>query len=207
VAGDVRDPGSTSPPFPLVYFAYAQFPRPSSQMTVFLHGLNAAALAGPLTDLVRALNPNQPLFNVLTLERVVFAPLARLRLIVIMIATFGAVTVLVAAAGVYGTTSYAVSERMHEMGIRLALGSTPGRLFRVIVRDGMTVVLIGVAIGLPLARAFTRFIASRLEGIGHADLSTYVATFVLVALVGLAGSAVPAARAMRADPKEILRTQ
>jgi putative ABC transport system permease protein len=207
IAGDVRDPGSASPPFPVVYFPYEQFPRPSAQVTVFLHGRNAAALAGPLTALVRTLNPNQPLFNVLTLDRVVFAPLARLRLIVIMIAAFGVVTVLVAAAGVYGTTSYDVSERMHEMGIRLALGGTPLRLFRLIVRDGMTVVLIGAALGLPLAGAFTRFIASQLEGIGQPDASTYMVLFVLVALVGLAGTAVPAARAMRADPREILRNQ
>jgi len=207
VAGDVREPGSTSPPSPLAYFPYEQFPRPASQMTVFLHGRNAAALAGPLTELVRSLNPTQPLYNVLTLERVVFAPLTRLRLIVIMIATFGALTVLVAAAGVYGTTSYAVTERMHEMGIRLALGSSPRRLFRLIVRDGLAVVLAGALVGLPLARAFTRFIASRLEGIGAADVATYAAAFAVVALVGLAGSAVPAVRAMRADPREILRSQ
>ncbi len=207
VAGDVRQPGSTSPSLPLVYFPYEQFPRPSPQMTVFLHGRNAAGLAGPLAGLVRTLNPNQPLFNVVTLERVVFAPLARLRLISIMIAGFGALTVLVAAAGVYGTTSYAVTERMHEMGIRLALGSTPRRLFRLIVRDAITVVLLGIAVGLPLARAFTRFMASRLEGVGRADLLTYVATFLLLALIGLAGSAVPALKTMRADPREILRSQ
>jgi putative ABC transport system permease protein len=207
VAGDVRDPGSASPPFPAVYFPYEQFPGPSAQMTVFLHGRNPAALAGPLTELVRSLNPNQPLFNVLTLDRVVFSPLARLRLIVIMIAVFGGVTVLVAAAGVYGTTSYDVSERMHEMGIRLALGSSPQRLFRLIVRDGMTVVLIGAVLGLPLARAFTRLLASQLEGIGRPDASTYAAMFVLVVLVGLAGTAVPASRSMRADPREILRSQ
>lgn len=206
VAGDVREPGATSPPFPQVYFPYWQFSRPASQMTVFLHGRNAAALAGPLTELVRSLNPNQPVYNVLTLERVVFAPLTRLRLIVIMIATFGALTVLVAAAGVYGTTSYAVMARMHEMGVRLALGCTPRRLFRLVVRDGMTVVLVGALVGLPLARAFTRFIASRLDGIGPADGPTYAATVALVALVGLAGSAVPAFRAMRADAREILRT-
>jgi len=207
VAGDVREPGSTSPPFPQVYFPYWQFPRPSSQMTVFLHGPNAAGLAAPLTGLMRSINPNQPLYNVLTLERVVFAPLTRLRLIVVMIATFGALTILVAAAGVYGTTSYVVMTRMHEMGVRLALGSTPRRLFRLVVRDGMTVVLVGALVGLPLARAFTRFIASRLEGVGAADVATYAATVALVALVGLAGSAVPAFRAMRADPREILRTQ
>jgi putative ABC transport system permease protein len=207
VAGDVGGAESISSPRPLLYVPYEQDPRPSSQATVFLHGRNAAALAGPLTTVVRSLNPDQPLFNVVTLEQVVFAPLTRLRLIVIMIATFGMLTILVAAAGVYGTTAYSVTERMHEMGIRLALGGSPARLFRLMVGDSVKVVLVGAAVGVPAAVAFTRFIASRLEGVGHADVSTYVTMVTLVALVGLVGSAVPALRATRADPREILRSR
>jgi putative ABC transport system permease protein len=207
VAGDVSDPASSSPPRPLVYVPYEQDPAPSSQATVFLHGRNPAALAGPLTAVVHSLDSDQPLFNVVTLEQVVFAPLIRLRLMAIMIATFGTLTILVAAAGVYGITSYAVTERTHEMGIRLALGSSPARLFRLVVRDSVRVVLLGAAVGVPAAGAFTRFVASRLEGVGRADVSTYAAMFTVVALVGLAGSAVPAFRAMRADPREILRSR
>ncbi|RPJ76280.1 MAG: FtsX-like permease family protein [Acidobacteria bacterium] len=209
VAGDLHDVASTRPPLPLVYFALPQSPWVPSQMTVLLKGPgdDAAALAAPLTRLMRQVNPNQPLYNVLTLDRIVSTQLARRRLIMTMMAVFAGLALLLAAAGVYGVLSYAVAQRAHELGVRMAIGGSRRDVFSLVLGRGMRLVGFGVVAGLPIAYALTRVLAAQLVGVTRTDAPTYVASTVLVGALGLFGCAVPAWRATRVDPIVTLRSE
>jgi len=208
VVGDLRAVASTSPPLALVYFALPQSPFVPSQMTLLLAGPgDGLALAAPLRRLMRDINPSQPLFNILTLDRIVSTQLARRRLIMTMMAVFAGLALLLAAAGVYGVLSYAVEQRAHELGVRMAVGGTRRDVFSLVVRRGMRLVGLGIAAGLPLAYALTRVLAAQLVGVTRTDVPTYVATIVLVGALGLLGCAVPAWRATRVDPIVTLRSE
>ena len=208
VSGDVRDVASTRPPLALVYFALPQSPWVPSQMTVLLKGAgNPAALAAPLTRVMRQLNPNQPLYNVLTLDRIVSTQLARRRLIMTMMAVFAGLALLLAAAGVYGVLSYTVARRAHEIGVRMAIGGSRRDMFSLVFGRGMRLVAVGLVVGLPLAYALTRVLAAQLVGVTRTDVPTYLATALIVAALGLLGCAVPAWRATRVDPIVTLRSE
>ncbi len=204
----MRDVASTRPPLALVYFALPQSPWVPSQMTVLLKGAgNPAALAAPLTRVMRQLNPNQPLYNVLTLDRIVSTQLARRRLIMTMMAVFAGLALLLAAAGVYGVLSYTVARRAHEIGVRMAIGGSRRDMFSLVFGRGMRLVAVGLVVGLPLAYALTRVLAAQLVGVTRTDVPTYLATALIVAALGLLGCAVPAWRATRVDPIVTLRSE
>jgi predicted permease len=208
VTADLRDPGSLQAPLPLIYFAHQQHSFGSSQMTLLLKGRgDAAALTGPLTRLVREINPSQPLYNVLTLHRIVATQFARRRMLMVMMGVFAMLALLLAAVGVYGVMAYSVAQRSHELGVRLALGGTRRDVFQMVVLRGMRLVGLGVVIGLPLAYGLTRVLASQLTGITRTDPPTYVGMTLLVTALGLLGCAAPAWRATRVDPIVTLRNE
>jgi predicted permease len=208
VAGDVREAASTSAPRALSYFALAQTPRMWPQMTLLLEGPgHAAALAAPLVRLMKQIDPNQPLYNVLTLDRIVSTPLARRRLIMTMMAVFAGLALLLAAAGIYGVLSYAVAQRAHELGVRMAIGGSRQDVFSLVLGRGLRLIGLGIVTGLPLAYTLTRVLAAQLLNVTRVDAPTYVATTVLVGTVGLLGCAVPAWRATRVDPIVTLRSE
>ncbi len=211
IVGDVRWVGALhQPPLPLIYFPYEQFAAITrareAQMTLIVKGrAGAGALAAPLTRLMRQINPNQPLYNVLTLDRIVSAQLARPRLVMTMMGMFAAMALVLASAGLYGVMSYAVARRSREIGVRLAIGASRRDVFRLVVGRGAKLVAIGVGFGLPLAFALARFIASQLVGVTRTDPASYGFAAALAVALGLAGCAIPAWRAMRVDPVITLR--
>lgn len=208
VSGDLHDVASTGPPRPLIYFALPQSPWVPSQMTLLLQGGgDPAALAAPLTALMRRMNPNQPLYNVLTLDRIIATQLARRRLIMTMMAVFAGLALLLAAAGVYGVLSYTVAQRAHELGVRMAIGGSRRDVFSLVLGRGMRLVVLGVLAGLPLSYALTRVLAAQLVGVTRTDPPTYIVTTALVGVLGLLGCAVPAWRATRVDPIVTLRSE
>ncbi len=208
VATDLREVAATRSPLPLVYFSLPQSEWVPSQMTLLIEGAgDPAALAAPLTRLMRQINPNQPLYNVLTLDRIVSTQLARRRLIVTMMAVFAGLALLLAAAGVYGVLSYAVARRAHELGVRMAIGGSRRAMFSLVLGRGMRLVGIGVLLGTPIAFGLTRVLAAQLVGVTRTDVPTYVATTVLVTGLGLLGCAIPAWRATRVDPIVTLRSE
>src|SRR6185295_2126249 len=109
--------------------------------------------------------------------------------------------------GLYGVVSYAVTRRTAEIGVRLALGATRARMLRTILRESLTLVAVGVAIGLPIALALTRLVDARLFGVSPADPPTIAAVVVLMMLVAALASFFPARRAARVDPMEALRVE
>ncbi len=156
---------------------------------------------------IRELDPNQPIADVRTLDEVVSRSLARPRITSTAIGGFALVALLLAIIGVYGVVAYSVSQRLPEFGVRLALGAQPGDVLRLVLRQGMTLVIIGIVIGLALTVPLSTVLRSQLFGIQPGDPITLVATALVLIIVALIACYVPARRSSVVDPVETLRAQ
>src|SRR5712671_1227829 len=218
IVGDVKHfgPGQETPPF--VYAPFHQQPAvfPGGAARAHLHKalvLRTTAgrvsgetnLAANVKKALAEIDPNQPITNVMTMEDVLTASLGDSRFYMQLLGTFAGVAVLLAAVGIYGVMSYSVSERTHEIGIRMALGAHRAHVLGLIARLWLKLTFIGVAIGMALAFGVTRLISSFLFGVKPTDPLTYVAVAIGLALVALLACYIPARRAMRVDPLVALR--
>src|SRR5262245_52877531 len=149
---------------------------------------------------IAGLDRGLPVYGVKTLTDYVNDALAPQRLTTFLISTFGALAMVLSAIGLYGAMSYDVERRMREIGIRMALGAQPLVVLRLIVREGMTLTLIGVVIGSIAALAMTRLIKGILFGVSATDPLTFTLIVVLLAAVGLVACFIPARRAVQVDP-------
>lgn len=177
-------------------------------MTLFLHsaGDDAAALAG-VRRVVRDLDVDLPLYDAKTMTSHLRDGLALLfvRLGARLATAFGLLGLALAVVGVYGVVSYSVSQRTHEIGVRMALGASPGDVLKLVARQGLMLTLVGVAIGLGASVLVTRVMTSLLYGISATDPVTFGIVALLLAGVALAASLIPASRALRVDPMVALR--
>ena len=181
---------------------------PSRGMNVVVRGsTDAASLSAAATSAVRELDPDLPIYNLRTMSDRVGESLAQKRFATLLLSVFAAVALGLAALGIYGVIAYLVSQGTRELGIRMALGATPRGILLLIVRQGMTVALAGLAIGLAGAFVLTRFMRSLLFGVGASDPVTFVAIALVLAAVALAASYLPARRAARIDPVVSLRSE
>jgi putative ABC transport system permease protein len=200
------------------YFNIAEDPRPfiwtpltqdyqsSGILTVRTKG-NPDALFGPVRGQVQSLDPNLPLFDVKTLTEHMKFALFPAKVAVTVLGVFGLVALLLSAVGVYGITSYAVAQRTHEIGIRLALGAQLGDVLRLVLSHGLKLTIIGAAIGLFGAYLVTRAITSVLYGVSATDPLTFGGVSVLLVGVALIASYVPARRATKVEPLVALRNE
>ena len=156
---------------------------------------------------VQALDPNLPLFDVTTLTEHMRLALFPAKIAAMVLGVFGLVALLLSAIGIYGITSYAVSQRTHEIGIRMALGAQLGDVLRLVLNHGLKLTLIGAAIGLIGAYLATRAITSVLYGVSATDPLTFVSVSVLLITVALVACYVPARRATKVDPLIALRNE
>jgi putative ABC transport system permease protein len=163
------------------------------------------AIASAVRDQVWAIDPAQPVSHIQTMDETLGGLMAQRRLNMVLFALFGGVALLLAAVGVYAVISYSVTQRTHEIGIRMALGADRSDVLRLIIRNGMTLVLIGVAIGLLAAFGLTRMMTALLFGVSATDLTTFVAFSAVLSGVALAACFVPALRAIKVDPMVALR--
>ena len=164
-------------------------------------------LAGAIRDAVHLADPEQPVAEVVSLEQLIGRQTAARRFNTTLLGVFAALAVVLALVGIYGVTSYAVAQRNREMGIRLALGASPRDVVRLLVGESLGRVAAGVGLGLVLAFAGTRALASMLFGVAPSDAPTFFATALLLAAVALIATWVPARRATQVDPVVSLRTE
>jgi putative ABC transport system permease protein len=208
VVGDVRQAGLDRPPAPEIYYTFAQNTAASSDPGVTLvvsSTIPPEALVSAVRAAIREVNPNQVIFNIKPMQRVIADSLADLNLYVWLIGLFAALALTLAAAGIYGVISYSVTKRTQEFGIRLALGADAKRLLRLVLSHGAGLAGLGLAVGAAGAFALTRLLKSLLVGVTPTDPATFAAVGILLAAVALIACLIPARRAMRVDPIVALR--
>ena len=154
---------------------------------------------------VAALDRDQPVFDVMTMDDLRSVNLIGYRLGGALMSAFAGFAVVLAALGLFGVIAYAVNERTHEIGLRMALGAKPQEVFRLIVGQGMTLALIGLLAGLPLALGMGRAVAGLLYGVAPNDFATFAGVAATLAGVAFAACYIPARRAMRTDPMVTLK--
>jgi putative ABC transport system permease protein len=210
----------TAGPEPELYFPYLQDKTYLQRdggfvgyMTVMLRAscrtagsCNAASLAPTLRETIASLNRTVAVAEVQTMDEVVSGANARPRFTLVLLGTFAVVALVLAAVGIYGVISYAVSRRTHEIGVRVALGATPMTVVRLIIAQGMRVVAVGVVAGVTGALAVTRLMSNLVYGVKVTDPVTYIAVAGLLSAVALLASYIPARRATRIDPLVAMRT-
>lgn len=204
VIGHVKNYGVDQPSRPEVVLANMQNPGSGGAIVVRTTG-DPALATGALSEAVHAVDAGIPVYDVRTLESVVAENTASRRLTVTLIVSFAGLALLLAGVGVYGVMAYSVSQRNHEIGIRMALGAEPEDVLHMIGRHGALLAALGIAVGIVGAAALTRLIAALLFRVNALDAGTYAfATGTLVVIVALA-SWIPAKRATRIDPIVALR--
>jgi ABC-type antimicrobial peptide transport system permease subunit len=166
---------------------------------------DAAMLAQPLREAIRAVDRNVPLAQVRPLEAIVAASLGRSRLSTALFALFGGLGLVLAAVGIYGVMSHTVQLRRHEMGVRMALGASAGSVRGLVVKRGALLAVVGIVLGTLGALAATRLMTRLLFDVRPGDPRTFVATAAILGAVALLASYLPARAATTVDPVKVLR--
>ncbi|HWS54925.1 MAG TPA: ABC transporter permease [Pyrinomonadaceae bacterium] len=204
VVGDVRQSGLTQPSRPELFFPYAG--RRVDGMTLVARSAgDPAELTAAVRREVRAVDPNQPVYNVRTMEEVIDLSISNRRLNMTLLSVFAGLATLLAVVGIYSVMSYLVTQHTREIGIRMALGARPSNILRLVLGQGLTLTLAGVGLGLLAAFGLTRLMSSLLYGVAGTDPLTYAAVSALLVVVALAACYVPARRATKVDPLVALR--
>jgi putative ABC transport system permease protein len=208
IVNDVKQYGLAEATPLQTYEPFAQ--KPFSSMLLVVRGANdPSSLGGAIRSQVFAVDKDQPVSRIVTLEELVAGSVARQRFAMVLFAIFAGVAMALAGVGLYGVMSYSVTQRTHEIGIRMALGAQPGDILRVVIRQGAALALIGIAIGLAGAFVLTKLVSSVLSGLLFGVSSTDALTFTVIPVVllgvALGASYAPARRAAKADPLVALR--
>ena len=206
VVGDVHDYGVDVAVGPTVY-ANAQQRLPSSNWNVVARAqVEPGSLVPVMRETVRSLDSQLPL-KFRTLDQVFSSSLDQRRFSLVIFGVFGVVALLLAAMGIYGVTAYAVTQRTREIGIRMALGAQIGDVLKMMLRYAMSLVVIGTIVGLVGAYAITRVMSSLLFEVTPTDLTTFVVVPLILLLVALIASFLPARRATKVDPLITLKAE
>jgi ABC-type antimicrobial peptide transport system permease subunit len=166
---------------------------------------DARSMEATVRAQVAALDRDLPVFDVSTMDDLRSVSVTAQRMGGTLMTAFAGFALVLAAIGLFGVISYAVSERTHEIGIRMALGADPRQVLRLVVGQGMTLALIGLLVGLPLALGMGRAVGGLLYGVAPNDFATFAGVAVVLAAVAMVSCYIPARRAMRVDPMVALR--
>jgi putative ABC transport system permease protein len=204
VVGDAKQTSLDAQTPLAVYLPYQQFPYAGMTLVV-RSGADAATVAGAVRREVQAIDPSLPVSNVRSMEQVLSASVAERRFSMTLVGLFATVALLLAMVGIYGVMAYTVSERTHEIGVRIALGAQAGDILRLILGQGLLLTLGGIGLGLGGAFLLTRLMSGLIYGVTATDPVTFAGVALALALVALAACFIPARRATRVDPMEALR--
>ena len=205
IVGDVKQRSLTEGPTPTAYY-YTR--EPSGRATFVVRtSVPSATLAQPVVAAIRDIDPEQPVVDIRTMVQVVDDKLTPQRLSALLLGVFAGVALLLAAVGIYSVLSYIVRGRCREIGIRRALGARTSDVLRLVIVEGMSPVLVGVASGTIAALASAKVMSTLVFGVSASDPATLAAVGATLALVALLASLVPAYRASRLDPVTTLRAE
>jgi predicted permease len=195
VVADVRHKGFDAEPRPEMYVSYLQ------------NNVWPVTIAAPIRTQIEAIDPSQAIFNVRPLDSFLSDSIAERRFSAAMLLAFAFLALVTASAGIYGLIEFTVTQRTHEIGIRIALGANGRNILKLIMGQGMTLVALGLAAGLTAAMVITRLISSLLFGVTALDPLTFISVALLVSGVALLACFIPASRALKVDPIFSLRAE
>jgi putative ABC transport system permease protein len=205
VVSDVKYAGLDKPDNGTVYT-----PMPADTLSRFLvlrAGADPVTMVSSIRQAIREVEPGAPLSSVATVDDLVTQSLQRPQSLSVLVAAFALIALVLSGVGIYGVMAYYVQQHVKEISIRMALGSSAGAVARLVIGQGMSVVIAGVAIGIVAALGLTRLMSSLLFGIGAADTFTFMSVSVVLMAVALAACALPARRAVGVQPAEVLRNE
>jgi putative ABC transport system permease protein len=189
---------------PTIYGSFRQWP-PYYTSIILRAASDPSRLISAVHSEIAAVDPDLPLYNIKPMDKVISESIIGIAYVATMMAVLGAIALVLASVGVFGVMSYSVSERSHEIGIRLSLGAQTTDILRMVLRSGMTLTVLGLAIGLPIAFALARMLASLLFGVEAADPFSFIGLPFILAAVAALACYLPARRAARLDPLKALR--
>jgi putative ABC transport system permease protein len=204
IVRDVRDVSIGQDPGPMMYVPFNQSPFWGAEVVVRSE-LNVGSVAATIRQEVQEVDKDLPVTDVVSMSDLIETSVAQPRFRTWLLGSFAVMALVLAAAGMFGVISYSVSRRTHEIGIRVTLGASPANVMRLILTESARLVLIGLAIGVPIALGLGRFLSNLLFGIHAADPTTFTAVAFLLFTVATVAAYVPARRATRVDPMIALR--
>ncbi|MFQ5744452.1 MAG: ABC transporter permease [Acidobacteriota bacterium] len=206
VVSDVHYSALAAPADDTIYLPYRQDPWPWLALVVKASA-DPATLVEAVRNQVRELDPNLALYNLRTMRRVISTTVAADRFRVLLLAVLAGLALALATVGIYGLVSFSIKQRTHEIGVRLALGARPQEVFGLVVRQGLALAAVGVAVGMLAAIALTRLLSSWLFGITATDPATFLGISLIMVAVAALACWLPARRAARVDPVVSLRVE
>ena len=210
VVGNVLTWGGDAGFRPQIYVPYQQYPwlvAPRHLIVRTAASVTPASVTSAVVRELQRVDKDQPASDIRTLEQLAGEPLAQQRMVMALLGAFAGLALVLSALGIYGVLTYSVARRTREIGVRLALGAQPVSLLRLVIGDGGRLVSIGILAGVAAGLLLTRLLAGLLYGVGPSDLVTFVAGALVLASVSLLACYIPARRAMRVDPIEVLRQE
>jgi predicted lysophospholipase L1 biosynthesis ABC-type transport system permease subunit len=206
VAGDSRQFGLDAPAEPEFYIPHAQDPWSFLNIVLRTSG-DPAALLPRIQEAVWAIDRELPLSRIRTMEEMAAEGGAQRRLVTLVLTLFAGVAYLLAAIGLYGVLAYAVAQRTTEIGVRMALGATPGKIARMTLGRALTLAATGLVLGLAAAIPMTRWLRGLIYGVSETDPVTYAGIGMLLLAVSVAAAAIPTRRALLIDPASAMRAE
>ena len=205
VVGDVKYNGLADEVQPAIYLAAEQAPMRGVSLVIKTDVADPLSLTAAVRNEIRKLDPDLPVTQVATMQQRLSNAVSQPRFRTTLIALFAVVALVLACVGIYGVISYSVTQRTHEIGIRMALGARTGDVLQMVIRQAIVLAIIGVALGLTASYALTSLMSNLLFGVKPTDPATFVATATLLATTALVASYFPARRATKVDPLVALR--
>jgi predicted permease len=204
VVGDVKHEGLNTTPHAMIYWPHPELPYSFMTFVIRTTG-NPLALNSAVRQQVKLMDPSLPVTDVATMEQRMSDSVAESRFSTLLLGIFAVVAIVLATVGIYGVTSYAVTARQHEIGIRMAIGAQPADVERMFMRRGVYLTLAGLGLGLLTSFALTKLLAGLLFGVTPHDPLTFIAMAALLLIVSMLACYIPARRATRVDPLVALR--